>query len=80
MTANSPSSVAEGSVRPGPMPADTEVRIGRFGELIANAVVAGYPDEEKRQLLAEASRCSTLIDGLLEGRAFDEWSLWEVAG
>jgi hypothetical protein len=80
MTANSPSSVAEGSVRPGPMPADTEVRLGCFGELIANAVVAGYPDEQKRQLLAEASRCSTLIDGLLEGRAFDEWSLWEVAG
>jgi PucR-like helix-turn-helix protein/diguanylate cyclase with GGDEF domain/GAF domain-containing protein len=71
---------AVGSVRPGPMPADTEVRIGRFGELIANAVVAGYPDKQKRQLLAEASRCSTLIDGLLEGRAFDEWSLWEVAG
>jgi sugar diacid utilization regulator len=71
---------AVGSGGPGPMPADTEVHISRFAELIATAVVAGYRDEQKRQLLAEASRCSDLIDALLEGRAFDEWSLREVAG
>jgi len=71
---------AVGSVRPGPMPADTEVRIGRFAELIASAVVAGYRDEQKRQLLAEGSQRSTLIDSLLDGRAFDEWRLQEVAG
>jgi sugar diacid utilization regulator len=71
---------AVGSAQPGPMPADTEVRIGRFAELIATAVVAGYRDEQKRQLLAEASQRASLIDALLEGRAFDEWSLREVAG
>ena len=71
---------AVGSLQPGPMPADTEVRISRFAELIATAVVAGYRDEQKRQLLAEASQRSNLIDALLEGRAFDEWSLREVAG
>jgi sugar diacid utilization regulator len=71
---------AVGSVQPGPMPADTEVRIGRFAELIATAVVAGYRDEQKRQLLAEGSRRLSLVDSLLEGRAFDEWSLREVAG
>ncbi len=71
---------AVGSLQPDPMPADTEVRIGRFAELIATAVVAGYRDEQKRQLLAEGSRRSNLIDSLLEGRAFDEWSLREVAG
>jgi sugar diacid utilization regulator len=71
---------AVGSVRPGPMPADTELRISRFAELIATAVVAGYRDEQKRQLLAEASQRANLIDSLLEGRAFDEWSLREVAG
>jgi hypothetical protein len=71
---------AVGSLQPGPMPADTEVRIGRFAELIATAVVAGYRDEQKRQLLAEGSRRSNLIDSLLEGRAFDEWRLREVAG
>jgi sugar diacid utilization regulator len=71
---------AVGSLQPGPMPADIEVRIGRFAELIATALVAGYRDEQKRQLIAEASRRSNLIDSLLEGRAFDEWSLWQVAG
>jgi sugar diacid utilization regulator len=71
---------AVGSVQPGPMPADTEVRISGFAELIAAAVVAGYRDEQKRQLLAEGSQRANLIDSLLEGRAFDEWSLREVAG
>jgi sugar diacid utilization regulator len=71
---------AVGSLRPGPMPADTEVRIGGFAELIATALVAGYRDQQKRQLLAEGSQRLSLVDALLEGRAFDEWSLREVAG
>jgi sugar diacid utilization regulator len=70
---------AVGSVQPGPMPADTEVHIGRFAELIATAVVAGYRDEQKRELLAEGSQRLNLIDTLLEGRGFDDWSLREVA-
>jgi PucR C-terminal helix-turn-helix domain/GAF domain/GGDEF-like domain len=69
-----------GSVEPGPMPADTEARISGFAELVAMALVAGYRDEQKRQLLGEASQRSNLVDALLEGRAFDEWSLQEVAG
>ena len=69
-----------GSLQPGPMPADTEVHISRFAELIATALVASYRDEQKRQLLAEASRRSNLIDALLQGRPFDAWSLWQVAG
>jgi sugar diacid utilization regulator len=71
---------AVGSLQPGPMPADTEARISRFAELIATALVAGYRDEQKRQLLADASRRANLIDSLLEGRAFDDWRLCEVAG
>jgi sugar diacid utilization regulator len=71
---------AVGSLQPGPMPADTEVRIGRFAELTATAVVAGYRDEQKQQLLAEGSHRLSLVDALLEGRAFDEWRLREVAG
>ena len=71
---------AVGSLQQGPMPADTEVHISRFAELIASALVAGYRDQQNRQLLAEASRRSDRIDSLLEGRAFDEWSLREVAG
>jgi sugar diacid utilization regulator len=69
-----------GSLQPGPMPAETEVRISRFAELTATALVAGYRDEQKRQLLAEGSQRSNLVDALLEERGFDEWSLREVAG
>jgi hypothetical protein len=47
---------AVGSVEAGPMPAETETRISRFTELIATAVVAGYREEQKRQLLGEATQ------------------------
>jgi signal transduction histidine kinase len=47
--------VAVGSKR-GPMPADTEARISHCAGLAATALVAGCRDEQKRQLLAEASR------------------------
>src|SRR6476661_2455871 len=72
--------VVVGSMQPGPMPADTEVHVVRFAELIATAVVAGHRDEQNRQLMAEASQRSSLIDALLEGRAFDEWTLRDLAG
>jgi PucR C-terminal helix-turn-helix domain/GGDEF-like domain/GAF domain len=71
---------AVGSLQPGPMPADTEVHISRFAELTATALVAGHRDEQKRQLLAEGSQRLSLIDPLLEGRAFDDWGLQEIAG
>jgi hypothetical protein len=61
------------------MPAETETRISRFAELIATAVVAGYRDEQKRQLLGDATQRPFLIDSLLEGRALDRWSLGEAA-
>jgi sugar diacid utilization regulator len=70
---------AVGSARPGPMPADIEVRISGFAELVASVVVAVYRDEQKRQLLSEASQRPFLIDSLLEGRAVDRWSLCEMA-
>jgi PucR C-terminal helix-turn-helix domain/GGDEF-like domain/GAF domain len=69
-----------GSLQPGPMPADTEVRIGGFAELIATVLVAGCRDQQKRQLLGETSQRANLIDSLLEGRVFDEWSLRDIAG
>ena len=68
-----------GSARPGAMPPDTEVRISGFAELVASVVVAGYRDEQKRQLLRETSQRPVLIDSVLEGRAIDRWSLCEVA-
>ncbi|MDT5124765.1 MAG: hypothetical protein QOH54_409 [Mycobacterium sp.] len=70
---------AVGSLQHGPMPADTEVHIVRFAELIAPAVVAGHRDEQNRQLLAEGSQRLSLVDALLDGRAFDDWSLRDLA-
>ena len=70
---------AVGSAEPGPMPADTEVRISRFAALVASVVVAGYRDEQKRQLLGDVSQRPFLVDSLLEGRVTDRWSLWEAA-
>jgi PucR C-terminal helix-turn-helix domain/GAF domain/GGDEF-like domain len=69
-----------GSVTPGPMPADTEARISSFAELIGTAVVAGYRDAQKRQMLDDTPRHSSLIDSLLEGRVVDDYTLSEVAG
>ncbi|MGA7053618.1 MAG: helix-turn-helix domain-containing protein, partial [Mycobacterium sp.] len=71
---------AVGSVESAPMPVDTEVRISAFAELIGTAVVAGYRDEQNRQMLDDASRRSFLIDALLDGRGHHDCSLSEVAG
>jgi hypothetical protein len=71
---------AVGSLHHGPMPADTEVHIVRFAELIAPAVVAGHRDQQNRQLLAEGSQRLNLIGALLDGWAFDDWSLRDLAG
>jgi PucR C-terminal helix-turn-helix domain/GAF domain/GGDEF-like domain len=72
--------VTAGSVEPGPMAPDTEARISAFAELIGTAVVAGYRDEQKRQMLDDASQRPSLIDALLDGRIVDDCSLCEVAG
>jgi signal transduction histidine kinase len=47
---------AVGAVQHSAMPADTEIHISRFADLAAAALVAGYRDDQNRQLLAEASR------------------------
>jgi putative methionine-R-sulfoxide reductase with GAF domain len=72
--------VAVGSIEPEPMSADTEARISAFAELIGTVVVAGHRDEQKRQLLTEASQVSNRLGGLVAGRGFGDWSLRDIAG
>ena len=48
-------------------------------DLFMSAMVAGYREEQKRQLLSETSQRAFMIDSLLHGRILDDWSLWEVA-
>lgn len=69
---------AAGSVRPGPMPADTEACIAGFADLIAAAVSYTDFDEQERRLDTASPR-SVLMDSLLEGRTVDRWRLWEAA-
>ena len=71
---------AVGSAEPGPMPADSEARISAFAELVGTALMAGYRDEQRRQMFDDASRRPLLIDSLLEGRVVDDCSLSEIAG
>jgi len=51
---------AVGSRQRGPMPADTELRIGVFAELTATVVWAGFANEQKQQLLLGSHRLSSL--------------------
>ena len=51
-----------------------------FAELVGTALVAGYRDEQRRQMFDDPSRRPLLIDSLLEGRVVDDCSLSEVAG
>jgi hypothetical protein len=71
---------AVGSAELRSMPADTEARMSAFAELVGTALVAGYRDEQRRQMFDDASRRPLLIDSLLEGRVVDDCSLSEVAG
>jgi PucR C-terminal helix-turn-helix domain/GGDEF-like domain len=48
-------------------------------DLFMSAMVAGYREEQKRQLLSETSQRAFMIDSLLHGRILDDWNLWEVA-
>jgi hypothetical protein len=70
---------AVGSLRPGPMPTDTEVRISGFAELVAGAVIAGHRDMQKRQLLGDSEGHPFLVDSLLDGRVAGGWDVWRVA-
>jgi hypothetical protein len=63
----------------GPNPAASEDNIGRFAELVARAVVAGYRNHEDGQSLGDVSPRPFSIEALLDGRVLDEWTLWEVA-
>jgi PucR C-terminal helix-turn-helix domain/GGDEF-like domain len=63
----------------GQNPAAPEASIGRFAELVARAVVAGYRNQQDGQALGDESRRPFSIESLLDGRVADEWTLWEVA-
>jgi hypothetical protein len=55
------------------------VKLHAIEDAFMSAMVAGYREEQKRQLLSETSQRAFMIDSLLHGRVLDDWNLWEVA-
>jgi PucR C-terminal helix-turn-helix domain/GGDEF-like domain len=48
-------------------------------ELFTNAMVAGYRDEQNRQLLGDTSHRAALIESLLHGQIHNRWAVWSAA-
>jgi sugar diacid utilization regulator len=42
-------------------------------------MTAAYRDEQSRRLVGDESEHEILIDSLLHGRLFEQWSIWEAA-
>ena len=49
------------------------------GNVITAAMTMAYKEDERRLLRADKYVDSVLIDSLLHGRLFDQWSVWEAA-
>jgi PucR-like helix-turn-helix protein/diguanylate cyclase with GGDEF domain len=56
-----------------------ETSIRRLTELIAATVAAGFRDQLTALSVGDEPRPDLSIDSLLNGRAVDDWTLWEAA-
>ena len=48
-------------------------------DIFTAAMTAAYRDEQSRRLIGDESEREILIDSLLHGRLFEQWSIWEAA-
>jgi hypothetical protein len=48
-------------------------------DIYTDAMVAGYRQEQARRVLSDETDRSDLIDSVLRGRLFEQWSVWEAA-
>jgi PucR C-terminal helix-turn-helix domain len=48
-------------------------------DIFTAAMTVAYRDEQSRRLVRDESERETLIDSLLHGRLFEQWSIWEAA-
>jgi hypothetical protein len=48
-------------------------------DIFTAAMTAAYRDERSRRLIGDESEREILIDSLLHGRLFEQWSIWEAA-
>jgi hypothetical protein len=48
-------------------------------DIFTAAMTAAYRDEQTRRLVGNESEREVLIDSVLHGRLFEQWSIWEAA-
>ena len=48
-------------------------------DVFTAAMASAYRDEQSRRLLGDESEREVLIDSVLHGRLFEQWSVWEAA-
>jgi hypothetical protein len=48
-------------------------------DIFTAAMTAAYRDEQTRRLVGDESEREVLIDSVLHGRLFEQWSIWEAA-
>jgi hypothetical protein len=54
-------------------------KVSAAQDIYTDAMAAAYRQEQARRVLSDESERSVLIDSVLRGRLFEQWSVWEAA-
>jgi PucR C-terminal helix-turn-helix domain/GGDEF-like domain len=54
-------------------------KVSAAQDIYTDAMVSAYREERARRVLSDESERSVLIDSVLHGRLFEQWSVWEAA-
>ena len=54
-------------------------KVSAAQDIYTDAMAAAYREEQARRVLNDESERSVLIDSVLRGRLFEQWSVWEAA-
>jgi hypothetical protein len=54
-------------------------KVSAAQDIYTDAMAAAYREEQARRVFNQDSERSVLIDSLLRGRLFEQWSVWEAA-
>lgn len=54
-------------------------KVSAAQDIYTDAMACAYREEKARRVLSDESERSVLIDSVLRGRLFEQWSVWEAA-
>ena len=54
-------------------------KVSAAQDIYTDAMAVAYREEQARRVLSDESERSVLIDSVLRGRLFEQWSVWEAA-